>query len=391
MADVRALLRQQRAARRIEHPHASYTDTGKLICTVCNDYVKTESLWDGHLRSAGHRQRLQALHQASSKKTSNGYAGFVGQDSEIRGSVVPTSKRKLSDSDDDMDGEDETTRRKRTRPNSPSGGAPSHEAETPAKRDSNGKPDKPITPPLHRRASATPSIGVEMQIPSRPATPSASGTPMATTPKAPPIARTPLIPEETEAAQPEGSAGAHETQGGNAVTTGPAEPVDEDMWAAFEADLIHGSGTNAGTKPPPPPAAAATAAGLGDDAVISAPAMSAAEVAAKSEEEERTRRRALVDIQIEDEKEEATRALETEFEVMEELEARARKLRERREALRAQSNGGAAAGTATVATNSDSKDTPLGKENAGTGDEEDEENEDDEDDDDDWNGFRFRS
>ncbi|KAL2177516.1 uncharacterized protein P884DRAFT_259745 [Thermothelomyces heterothallicus CBS 202.75] len=387
MADVRALLRQQRAARRIEHPHASYSDTGKLICTVCNDHIKTESLWDGHLRSAGHRQRLQTLHQASAKKTSNGYAGFVGQGSEIQGSAAPASKRKLADSDDDMVGEDEASRRKRTRPGSPPGSKPLHEAETPAKKDNNGKADKPRTPPLHRRTSGAPSAGVEMQIPSRPATPSASGTPLATTPKAPPIGRSPLIPEETTAAQQESVPGAQEAQGGAAGTTAAAEPVDEDMWAAFEADLIHGSGTKASTKPPA--AAAAAAAGLDDDAVISAPAMSAAEVAAKSEEEERTRRRALVDIQIEDEKEEATRALENEFEVMEELEARARKLRERREALRAQSNSGAV--PTVAANNGDSKGSPPGKENAAMGDEEDEENEDEEDDEDDWDGFRFRS
>ncbi|KAL2161849.1 hypothetical protein VTH06DRAFT_7633 [Thermothelomyces fergusii] len=388
MADVRALLRQQRAARRIEHPHASYTDSGKLICTVCNDHVKTESLWDGHLRSTGHRQRLQALHQASSaKKTSNGHAGFDGRDSEIQGSAVPAHKRKLADSDDDLDGEDEASRRKRTRPGSPPGGTPSHEGEAPAKNDSNGKADKPITPPLHRRTSTTPSAGVEMQIPSRPATPNATGTPLATTPKAPPIGRSPLVSEEATAAQQESVAGAHETQGGAAGTAGAAgaaEPVDEDMWAAFEADLIHGSGPNANANPP------AVAGGLDGDAVISAPAMSAAEVAAKSEEEERTRRRALVDIQIEDEKEEATRALETEFEVMEELEARARKLRERREALRAQTNGAAAPTAAAV--NNDTKGAPArGKENAVMGDEEDDESEDDEGDEDDWDGFRFRS
>ncbi|KAK4248243.1 hypothetical protein C7999DRAFT_13815 [Corynascus novoguineensis] len=373
MADVRSLLRQQRAARRIDHPHASYTDTGKLACTICNDYIKTESLWDGHLRSAGHRQRLQSIHQASGKGASNGYAGFVNQGSDGQISTAPTNKRKLADSEEELAGEDETSRRKRTKPDFPP------EAETPAKKDNSIKSDKPITPPFHRRTSGTPSAGVEMQIPSRPATPSAGGTAMATTPKALPKGRSPLIPDEVTASQQETIRGARPSQGATVTSTATAaaEPVDEDEWAAFEADLVHGSGTKPNKKPP---------AAVDSDAVITAPVMSAEEIAAKSEEEERAKRRALVDIQIEDEKEEATRALEDEFEVMEELEARARKLRERREALRAQSNGVPVPTVAAV--NGDSKGTSPGKENAALDAEEEEDEEDDEDD---WDGFRFRA
>jgi zinc finger protein 830 len=151
--------------------------------------------------------------------------------------------------------------------------------------------------------------------------------------------------------------------------------VDEDEWAAFEAEMVRGEAGKSG-KP-------AAAAALDSDAVISAPVMSAAEVAAKSEEEERAKRRALVDIQIEDEKDDATRALESEFEVMEELEARARKLRERREALRLQGGGGAAA--AGVAADG-GKGAAPGKENAVV-----QEDEDEEEDDDDWDSFRFRA
>ncbi|KAL2133844.1 hypothetical protein VTI74DRAFT_1567 [Chaetomium olivicolor] len=364
MADVRALLRQQRAARRIEHPHASYSDAGKLVCTVCQEHVKTESLWDGHLRSPSHRQRLQALHQASTKNGTNGYAGFVDQGA---GPSAPSAKRKLADSDEDRaDQDDEAARRKRTKADVEQG------AGTPAKSD-DSKQGKPVTPPLNRRTSGTPTIGVEMQIPSRPATPSTTGTPMATTPKAAPIGRSPLIPDEPMASKLNAPAtSAPDTQ------PPPPAPVDEDEWAAFEADLVHGTTDKGNAKP-------AAAAALDSDAVISAPVMSAAEVAAKSEEEERARRRALVDIQIEDEKEEATRALETEFEVMEELEARARKLRERREALRLQRNGGSApAGV----TDGDGKSAPAGKENAAVQDDEDDEEEYEEDD---WDGFRFRT
>jgi zinc finger protein 830 len=379
MADVRALLRQQRAARRVEHPHASYSDSGKLVCTVCSEHVKTESLWDGHLRGAGHRQRLQRLHQELAKKGANGYAGFVDESAGGNDPVPASHKRKLSGSDEDMVDQEDEARRKRTRPD-PSAEPSQQETSTPAKKNDSQKPGKPVTPPLGRRTSGTPTAGIEMQIPSRPATPSAGGTPMATTPKAAPIGRSPLIPDEATVSQQEAIRGTKPTSGssGSAAAAAPAPvPVDEDEWAAFEADLVHGTGAKGSAKP-------AAAAALDSDAVISAPVMSAAELAAKSEEEERARRRALVDIQIEDEKEDATRALETEFDVMEELEARARKLRERREALRLQSNSGAAP---AVASDGEKKAAASGKENAAV--QEDEDDEDDEEDD--WDGFRFRA
>ena len=399
MADVRALLRQQRAARRVEHPHASYSDAGKLVCTVCNEQVKTESLWDAHLRGATHRQRLQTIHQTSTKNGSNGYAGFVDQRSEATG---PTNKRKLADSDEDMpDADDTITRRKRTKPDGSPTEHPQPETRTPAKKDDGSKP---ITPPLTRRTSGTPTAGVEMQIPSRPATPGpgGTGTPKATTPRAAPVGRSPLIPDEATASQQDSIRGTRpNTQPTPATTTttaaAPAVPVDEDEWAAFEADLVHGPTTQTQTQTNPshnnkPPTTTS------DDAIISisAPVLSAAELAAKSEEDERARRRALVDIQLEDEKEEATRALENEFEVMEELERRARRLRERREALRVRGNGNGDAGGAGSAGSVGGKGGSVdvvGKENGGVDvdvdvDEEDEEEEDD---DDDWDGFRFRA
>jgi zinc finger protein 830 len=382
MADVRALLRQQRAARRIEHPHASYSDAGKLVCTVCNEPVKTESLWDGHLRSAGHRQRLHSLHQASAKNGANGYAGFVDQTPDQHGPAGPSNKRKLADTDEDMaDQEDETPRRKRTKADGLPPELPQLDTgATPAKKDSGNKQPKPTTPPVGRRTSGTPTVGVEMSIPSRPATPSSGGTPMVTTPKAPPIGRSPLIPDAPAMPQQQEPGAAPPTASdaqpaAAAAASAPAE-INEDEWAAFEADLIHGSAPTTTAKP-------AAAAALDSDAVISAPAMSAAEIAAKSEEEERARRKALVDIQLEDEKEDASRALEDEFDVMEELEARARKLRERREALRVQSNGAAA--PASMA-GSEGKGAAPGKENAEMA-----EDEEDDDEEDDWNGFRFRA
>jgi zinc finger protein 830 len=67
MADVRALLAAERQSRRIKHPLLTYTKTGALICNVCQLNVKSESLWDGHLRSANHKKHARAAEEAASK------------------------------------------------------------------------------------------------------------------------------------------------------------------------------------------------------------------------------------------------------------------------------------------------------------------------------------
>ncbi|KAK0710107.1 hypothetical protein B0T26DRAFT_743298 [Lasiosphaeria miniovina] len=460
MADVRALLRQQRAARRIEHPHAAYSDSGKLLCTLCHEHVKAESLWDTHIRGVGHQQRLQTLAHAAAatrnSKTSLLANGHQKQQQKQRqrqhdadeplaaaadAPAAPSNKRKLDDDDDDDEemGDDtaaadgaeaeDGVRKKRSKPDmvlSPEGML--------TRRDSSGS-GKPVTPPLGgRRQSMTPTLGVEIQIPSRPATPVAlreggisnnhngsfgqhsanssisSASAGQTTPKA--VGRSPLIPQDETAgtaATPHrvpharfiaDTAPSSTAQHLAIVSTAAAATttmVDEDEWAAFEADLVHGAAVAVA-------AAESKAAALRvltdshSDAVISAPVMTAAEVAAKSEEEERARRRTQAEAQVEDEREEAARAMESEFEVMEELEARARKLRERREALRLrlhQGGGGDAAAAdddAATGTKGSSAVT-LDKENLAGGGAEQENGEDDDDDDDDdeddWVGFRF--
>ncbi len=400
MADVRALLRHQRATRRVEHPHAAYSDAGKLLCVVCHEHIKTEALWDGHVRGTTHRERLQVLQQKAAART-NGPSESAETASKNGG--AQSNKRKLDEDEEmtDQIADEESVRKKRSRPDITLGGDQANKkdkGENKTAAAAGGSTTKPLTPPLTRRQSGTPTIGVEMQIPSRPATPvairengsnpnSVSGTSTVTTPRAMPMGRSPLIPQEPVSAQlpPQTGSTAQQKAGTTGTAASSSAPPD-DLWAAFEADLIHSSSSS--NKP------LAVAGFVDSDAVISAPAMTAAEIAAKSQEEEREKRRALVDIQIEDEREDATRALETEFELMEELEARARKLRERREALRVQPGAGVASSGAVASTVSVelSKTAAPGKENAAAG-VENEDDDDDEDDEleDDWVGFRFRA
>ncbi|KAK6581217.1 hypothetical protein PZA11_005908 [Diplocarpon coronariae] len=289
MADVRSLLKNERAARRIQHRHASYSSAGTLLCTVCHLQLKSETLWDGHLRSAGHMVRAQKV-----------------EDVEASALTEPSSKKRKA-SDDEASG----TIRKRTKP---ANGLPEGFFDAGSQED--GVVQHPI----------------EMQIPSRPATPSK------------PIDATPIPKKPAEPKKPEPT-------------------VDEDEWASFQADI----------------ATAESQVQIANDAVISAPAMSAADVAKKSAEEEYTHRKEKQEAEMEGDKEDAARKMEEELEEMEGLEARVRKMREKREALRRKES--------TIGLN---KPPPALVATMTLEEEDDEEDEDDEDDDDEWEGFRMK-
>ncbi|KAI1474836.1 hypothetical protein K445DRAFT_15089 [Daldinia sp. EC12] len=387
MADARALLRAHRAENRIKHPHAAYSDAGKLLCKLCHEPVKTEALWESHVRSPNHKTRAQAIQ--SDNLSSQPPQGVSSSTEGGNG------KRKHDDIDEGMsDGDDgdaeEAVRKKRSKPDL-------------ALSTSNGGGEKRQSPPeLSRRTSHAPGHGVEIAIPSRPATPAAGSNSATSTPKGAPVGRSPLIGSETASTTststpanlpistqslsvPSATAtittAAPQQQGTQHSSNGA---VDEDEWAAFEAEIA---------AEPAPALSAGGPHSYSADATISAPAITAAQIAAKSQEEENERRKHLVDAQIADEREDATRALEAEFEEMEELEGRVRRLKERREQLR---KGSLAAANPATAANDDvvmAKGPAEGKENSNNAsipEDEDEDDEDDYDEDDDWDAFRLR-
>jgi zinc finger protein 830 len=166
----------------------------------------------------------------------------------------------------------------------------------------------------------------------------------------------------------------------NATTTQASGAVDEAEWAAFEAEMS--------TVDAAEPTVNGTST-LYIDATISAPALTAAQLAAKSQEEENERRKHAAEVEIADEREDATRALETEFEEMEELESRVRRLKERREELRKESimNLRDAALPKAGARGAAGKENARSTDSAVQGEALDEDDEDE--DEDDWDGFRF--
>ncbi|KAI1326549.1 hypothetical protein F5Y16DRAFT_374507 [Xylariaceae sp. FL0255] len=399
MADARALLRAHRAENRIKHPHAAYTDQGKLLCKLCHEAVKSEGLWDTHIRSQGHRQRLQTLQQQQQAQTDE------GTQKRKRGHDVDES---MSDADQDTDAAAPKKRNKL------------EDAPITGKEKEKGQ-ERTITPPLARRTSGTPVQGIEIAIPSRPATPLASSNSAVSTPKIT-MSRSPLAGSDGDSNS--GASSAQQALVSKPISTerlsvpvqAPAAiyplsktapingassaiiqtqtpgTVDEAEWAAFEAEM-EAEDANANTTTVTSRAAInGNGSSIYAEATISAPALTAAEVAAKSQEEENERRKHAADAQIADEREDAERALEAEFEEMEELEGRVRRLKERREELRKGSllnlHGVAAATTESAPAAVTTKG--AGKENSASLEEEEEDEDDGEEEEDDFDGFRFR-
>ncbi|CAK7269186.1 hypothetical protein SEPCBS57363_003473 [Sporothrix epigloea] len=477
MADVRALLQQQRAARRINHPHAVYSDSGKLSCAVCRELVRPESAWDEHLQGTLHRQNKRALHTETARIETSANPDFAP---DVDHSALPsteqtqrhdqtTQKRRHSETevngDVDMDSDAEDggpARKKQHRPSVGSSGTLKQSIEIKSSVETVEKPlsgsrkgseprklslstPQQLTPPLGRRSSGTPAQGVEMSIPSRPATPithrdsfvggsnSSTGgrNSAASTPKNVPLGRSPLIPHEASgpvpapAIQPEavasasgslnsavnGDSAALRAESTSALGISQAD-IDEDEWAAFEAEVVNApSAEEVRGKPD-------MSGGLG--LVASTAAVSAGDLATagtgNDKDDERVKRRVAEEAQVEDEKAEATRALEEELEDMQELESRVQKLKEKREALRNRSTSQSGNSTSlappgsidNVATHRPSV-TMIDKENirqqlaasyntetrksrqaaaSSNADEEDDDEEDEEDTD--WDVFRFK-
>ncbi|KAL1970064.1 hypothetical protein VTN77DRAFT_6469 [Rasamsonia byssochlamydoides] len=152
------------------------------------------------------------------------------------------------------------------------------------------------------------------------------------------------------------------------ATNGP-QTIDEDEWAAFEREVV------APTRVPQVPAAAMA------PATISAAPVSAEELAAQQRKEKEELARAR-EADVEGEKEDAARLLEEEFDEMEQLEERVKRLKEKREEIRKRQQMEEDQHAAAPAEESEEakQQTEAGNE----------ESEEEEDDDEDWDDWRFR-
>jgi zinc finger protein 830 len=252
MADVRTLLQREREARRIQHPHLSYSKSGALTCIVCNLNVKSEALWEGHLKSANHRKNLR-----DAATNINGAGN--GKKRKIEKVIEDENPRKRKPAEDE-EAEGEGRKKRQV----------SFQIDITSVEDRNDvEQTEPNFLPGFVKSEAT--------------APQPTPTPTPSPPTAPAKAAT----------------------------------IDEDEWAAFEAEVA--------------PLARLQAQDYVDATITAAP-VSADELAAQ--QAAASSRRTTREQEADDEREESEQRLADEFDVMEEMEERIRRLKEKREALR---------------------------------------------------------
>jgi zinc finger protein 830 len=82
MADVRSLLKQACQARRITHPYAKYNSQGTLYCTACTQKIASEALWDTHIQSASHKEKVRNAIREGQRKAKRGIAATAMDEEE---------------------------------------------------------------------------------------------------------------------------------------------------------------------------------------------------------------------------------------------------------------------------------------------------------------------
>lgn len=273
MTDVRSLLRNERASRRIVHPQATYSTTGTLVCLVCHIQLKAESQWEKHLLSAQHAMRLQRIRDGTLGRP-------PGAPPPVEESLNGGGNKKRKADDGEERAKKRRVQFEQTVPEQPVQGDSNPAA---ADSDQDGPDGEGL---LIETANLLPH------------------------PRPEPF-KVPPTPSNDAVTKNAGS--------GNLSTSNNHQTIDEDEWAAFEREVA---------TPPP------TTSVLMSEATISAAPLSAAEIAAQEREQANVQKKERMEAVVEGEREDAARRLEDEFEEMAGLEEKVRRLREQREQLR---------------------------------------------------------
>ena len=239
MADVRSLLRNERAQRRINHPQALYSATGTLECSVCHIPLKSDvEIWDKHIKTTQHAMRQERLRLSTSQRPKSTNLPDGAGEASSREVSTGSKKRKADDEDDDS--------RKRTRP----------VIDVPGNFfDETIEPNKP---------SSQPVIGGQNKIVKREDVRANGAAASLASPK----------PVTDSTVQPS------------------TAPIDEDEWAAFERDVA--------TPPPDPSAPSALTAAATISAAPMTTAELAAQSREQASMQGREKREAEVEEEKED-------------------------------------------------------------------------------------------
>jgi hypothetical protein len=144
MADVRAMLRASRDARKkITHPHASYTSSGKLVCNLCETTIKHESAWQSHLHTTQHNLRQTRAQDVENTRPSDmgkrkrSASGSASPPAESRKKIRPAAATSPGDSEGEKANEPEISI---IGPSEAATDGAFHEVSKLDQADTNGKP-----------------------------------------------------------------------------------------------------------------------------------------------------------------------------------------------------------------------------------------------------------
>jgi zinc finger protein 830 len=84
MSDVRSLLKQARETRRITHPYAKYTAQGALYCTACTQKIASENLWETHITSTQHKEKVKDAVREGQRKAKRTIAATAMDEEETQ-------------------------------------------------------------------------------------------------------------------------------------------------------------------------------------------------------------------------------------------------------------------------------------------------------------------
>lgn len=114
--ELRRLMREKQRAterqKRVQSPFAKYTGSGRLVCTLCGEHVKSEAVWQAHVLGRGHKERVGRLKQegqgaqegGQGLKPEQGQGGLTGKrrkDEEEEGQASKKVKQQEKKQDEE--------------------------------------------------------------------------------------------------------------------------------------------------------------------------------------------------------------------------------------------------------------------------------------------------
>jgi hypothetical protein len=97
MSDIRSLLKQTRQSRRITHPYAKYSSQGLLYCTACTQKIASEALWESHIASASHKEKVKHVIWESQQKAKRGIAAREMDDEDVEEEEEPRKRVRIEE------------------------------------------------------------------------------------------------------------------------------------------------------------------------------------------------------------------------------------------------------------------------------------------------------